>query len=165
MMISIFGGGGFIGSHLVDYLISEDYSVTAIDIDSEKISENCLKSKKFTFISLDIQKDDKPIKEIIKNSDIVINLIAYAVPELYLKKPLEVVELNLSDNLKIVKQCVELKKRIIQFSSCEVYGLLGGRNGVFSEESSLLILGPVQKNRWIYSCAKQLLERIQTWIF
>ena len=93
-MISIFGGGGFIGIHLSDYLINEDYNVTAIDIDSEKISENCLKSKKFTFISLDVQKDDKPIKEIVKNSDIVINLIAYAVPELYLKKPLEVVSIH-----------------------------------------------------------------------
>ena len=38
--------------------------------------------------------------------------------------------------------------------------MLGDRNGIFDEESSLLILGPVNKQRWIYSCAKQLLERV-----
>ena len=160
MKIAIFGGGGFIGSHLVEYLLSENYFVTAIDIDSKKISKDCLENKKFTFKNLNIHNDEEPIKEIIKNSDVIVNLIAYAIPALYIKKPLEVVELNFFDNLKIIKQCLEFKKWVIQFSSCEVYGLLGGRNGVFSEESSLLILGPVQKNRWIYSCAKQLLERI-----
>ena len=160
MIISVFGGGGFVGSHLVEHFINENYSVIAIDIDSKKISEKCFKSKEFTFKNLDIHKDDISINKIIKKSDIVINLIAYAVPALYIKKPLEVVELNFYDNLKIIKQCIEHKKWIIQFSSCEVYGLLGGRKGVFSEDSSNLILGPVQKNRWIYSCAKQLLERM-----
>jgi nucleoside-diphosphate-sugar epimerase len=158
--ISIFGGGGFIGSHLSDYLIKENYIVTVIDKESQKISEYCFESKKFTFKNLDIHRDNTQTKEIIKNSDVVINLIAYAIPALYIKKPLEVVELNLFENLKIINYCLEFKKWIIQFSSCEVYGLLGGRNGIFSEESSLLILGPVKKNRWIYSCAKQLLERI-----
>ena len=31
---------------------------------------------------------------------------------------------------------------------------------VISALAFMLILGPVQKNRWIYSCSKQLLERI-----
>ena len=100
------------------------------------------------------------MKDLIEDSDVVVNLIAYAIPALYIEKPLDVVELNFFQNLRIVKQCMKQKKWVIQFSSCEVYGLLGGRNGIFTEESSLLILGPVNKNRWIYSCAKQLLERI-----
>ncbi|MCL5072381.1 MAG: NAD-dependent epimerase/dehydratase family protein, partial [Actinobacteria bacterium] len=160
MKITVFGGGGFIGSHLVEYLINENYEVTAIDINSEKISADCLANKNFTFVNMDIYKSDGMVGDLIKDSDAVFNLIAYAVPALYIEKPLDVVDLNFFENLKIVKQCLEQKKWIIQFSSCEVYGLLGGRNGIFSEESSLLILGPVNKNRWIYSCAKQLLERI-----
>ena len=160
MKVAILGGGGFIGSYLVEYLLGEDYSVTAIDIETRKISRQCLENKRFNFINLNIHDEKAPIEEIIKNCNVVVNLIAYAIPSIYIKKPIEVVELNFFKNLKIVKQCIEQKKWVIQFSSCEVYGLLGGRNGVFSEESSLLILGPVQKSRWIYSCAKQLLERM-----
>ena len=34
------------------------------------------------------------------------------------------------------------------------------RFALFSENSSVFILGPVEKHRWIYACAKQLLERV-----
>jgi nucleoside-diphosphate-sugar epimerase len=33
-------------------------------------------------------------------------------------------------------------------------------HATFSEDTSEYILGPVSKHRWIYSCAKQLLERV-----
>jgi UDP-apiose/xylose synthase len=160
LKITVFGGGGFVGSHLVEYLIRNNYEVMVVDIDPEKIPDDCQSSKNFTFIKMDICKNTDQIENIIKNSNIVFNLIAYAIPYLYIKKPLDVVDLNFFQNLKVVKKCVEHKKWLIHFSSCEVYGLLGNRNGIFSEDSSLLILGPVSKNRWIYSCAKQLLERM-----
>jgi nucleoside-diphosphate-sugar epimerase len=31
---------------------------------------------------------------------------------------------------------------------------------VFDEETSPLVLGPIQKERWIYACSKQLLDRV-----
>ena len=49
---------------------------------------------------------------------------------------------------------------MIQFSTCEVYGKTGGNEGPFKEDTTDCILGPVCNHRWIYSCAKQLLERI-----
>ena len=68
---------------------------------------------------------------------------------------------------------MQLKKRLIQFSTCEVYGktvasisTAGLKNpsdpihASFSEDSSDFILGPVGKHRWIYASAKQLLERV-----
>jgi len=160
LKVSVFGGGGFVGSHLVEYLISKNYKVMAVDLNIEKIPENCRLNNNFTFIKMDLCKNNDKLEDIIKDSDVVFNLIAYAIPSLYIEKPLDVVDLNFFKNLEIVKQCHKQNKWLIQFSSCEVYGLLGGRNGIFSEESSLLILGPVNKNRWIYSCAKQLLERV-----
>jgi UDP-apiose/xylose synthase len=60
-------------------------------------------------------------------------------------------------------------KRIVQFSTCEVYGrtvagVLGkdpaGMAFPFNEDTSPLIMGPVKNHRWIYACAKQLLERV-----
>lgn len=90
----------------------------------------------------------------------MIDLVAYANPIIYLERPLEVVELNLFDNLKIVDYCVEYQLPLIQFSTCEIYGKTGGSTAPFSEDTTDLILGPVANHRWIYSCAKQLLERI-----
>jgi nucleoside-diphosphate-sugar epimerase len=109
----------------------------------------------------------------VKDSDLVIDLIAYANPGLYVQMPLEVFQLNFMDNLRIAKSCVSHDKRLIQFSSCEVYGktissfadgnLKDPENpdlATFSEDTSEFILGPVNKHRWIYASAKQLLERV-----
>jgi UDP-apiose/xylose synthase len=86
---------------------------------------------------------------------------------------LEVFRLNFTENLKIAESCLKYKKRLVQFSTCEVYGrtvstVLNGdlpngddpRHALFSENTSVFILGPVEKHRWIYACAKQLLERV-----
>jgi UDP-apiose/xylose synthase len=160
MKALVFGGGGFIGSHLVGQLLDEGHIVKAVDTNHGKIAEKYSSSNNFTFYNADVSKINDGLKDFMNDCDVVFNLIAYAVPSLYIEKPLDVVDLNLFENLKIVKQCIDMKKWLIQFSSCEVYGLLGGRNGIFSEEESNLILGPVNKTRWIYSCAKQMLERI-----
>jgi UDP-apiose/xylose synthase len=160
LKVSVFGGGGFIGSHLVAQLLDEGHIVHALDTSNGKIPEKYSLHKNLNFHKVDVSKRNNNVKEIISDCDAVFNLIAYAVPSLYIEKPLDVVNLNLFENLKIVKHCAKLKKWLIQFSSCEIYGMLGGRSGIFSEEESLLILGPVNKNRWIYSCAKQMLERI-----
>ena len=87
--------------------------------------------------------------------------------------PLEVFRLNFTENLKIAESCVKNRKRLVQFSTCEVYGrtLVTVANGsitdpdnpiyaTFSEDKSEFILGPVKNHRWIYACAKQLLERV-----
>jgi hypothetical protein len=49
------------------------------------------------------------------------------------------------------------KKRVV-FPTSEVYGAY--RDKEFDPETSELVLGPIQKQRWIYSCVKQLLDRI-----
>lgn len=103
----------------------------------------------------------------------VIDLIAHANPGLYIRIPLEVFQLNFLENLRIAESCVRLGKRLIQFSTCEVYGRTVAsiegirledpddpRYATFSEDRSELILGPVCKHRWIYASAKQLLERV-----
>jgi UDP-apiose/xylose synthase len=99
----------------------------------------------------------------------VIDLVAVANPSVYVTDPLEVFKLNFTENLKIAELCVKHKKRLIQFSTCEVYGkTIAGALGVdpatmpqpFAEDTTPLIMGPVTAHRWIYACAKQLLERV-----
>ncbi|HDO30008.1 MAG TPA: bifunctional UDP-4-keto-pentose/UDP-xylose synthase, partial [Desulfobacteraceae bacterium] len=49
-------------------------------------------------------------------------------------------------------------KRIIFPSTSEVYGMCDDPE--FDEDNSRLVLGPIHKQRWIYSCCKQLLDRV-----
>ena len=70
------------------------------------------------------------------------------------------VKLNLFDNLEIVNFCSKHNKYLMQFSTCEVYGKMGKLKRIFNEDQSDLILGPIRNHRWVYSSAKQLLERM-----
>ncbi len=166
------GGGGFIGAHLSERLLADGYAVSVVDTHSDKISE-LLEHDRLTYVEQDISHFGDDIDRMISEADLVIDLIAYANPGIYVKQPLEVFQLNFNENLRIAESCVRHDKRLIQFSSCEVYGktpvaTLGNRlpdpespdYAVFSEDSSDSILGPVEKHRWIYACAKQLLERV-----
>jgi nucleoside-diphosphate-sugar epimerase len=53
---------------------------------------------------------------------------------------------------------VRHRKRIIFPSTSEVYGMCS--DAEFDSEASELVLGPINKPRWIYSCAKQLMDRV-----
>jgi nucleoside-diphosphate-sugar epimerase len=72
--------------------------------------------------------------------------------------PLRVFELDFEANLPIIRQCVKYRKRVIFPSTSEVYGMC--RDPAFDPYQSELILGPIDKQRWIYSCSKQLLDRV-----
>jgi len=172
MKVLNLGGGGFIGSHLTRRLLSEGHSVTAIDLATEKVSE-FLNHPGLTFLEQDIRSREWNLEALVEQADLVIDLIAYANPGLYIRIPLEVFRLNFQENLKIAEACVRHNKRLIQFSTCEVYGrsaasLKNARlvdpedpvHATFSEDQSEFILGPVAKHRWIYACSKQLLERV-----
>ena len=161
--VALFGGAGFIGSHLTRRLLDEGYLLTVIDVDAEKIAD-LLPHDRIDFRELDIRDDnDDTVERIVETSDVVFDLIAYANPKQYVDMPLEVVHLNYDQNLRLVENCVETDTRLIQFSTSEVYGKMGHRQGddkVFSEDDSDLIMGPVENHRWIYATAKQLLERM-----
>ena len=66
--------------------------------------------------------------------------------------PLAVFELDFEENLRIVKQAVRYRKRVVFPSTSEVYGMCP--DAEFDEETSPLVYGPIQKQRWIYSCSQ-----------
>jgi UDP-apiose/xylose synthase len=167
--ILLLGAGGFIGANLTERLLADDrYEVSAIDIDGEKL-EGQLQHARLTFHRHDIRSRDDSLESLVKDHDLVVDLVAVANPSLYLTHPLDVFHLNFTENLRIVEHCVKHSKRIVQFSTCEVYGrTVAGVLGKdpasmafpFNEDTSPLIMGPVKNHRWIYACAKQLLERV-----
>lgn len=172
MKILNLGAGGFIGTHLTGRLLSEGHTVIGVDTHTDKIHE-FLGHKHFIYIDQDIRQPGFELDRLVRDADLVVDLIAHANPGIYVKRPLDVFCLNFNENLRIAEACVQHDKRLIQFSSCEVYGKTVASTipeklvdpedpalATFSEDSTGFILGPVSKHRWIYSCAKQLLERV-----
>lgn len=157
MKLLIFGAGGFVGSNLVEHLIEQgEHEVIGLDITSEKLRG--IEGPNFKFIEGNIS-DASLVDDLVANTDVVVDLIAYANPSIYVETPLDVVNLNFFENMKILEYCLRHKKRIVQYSTSEVYGKRT-RDETYNDDHSDLVMGPVQKQRWIYAASKQLLERI-----
>ncbi len=158
MKILILGVNGFIGNALVRRILqNRDWEVFGMDLHSNKLGDS-LHHPRFHFLEGDIAINKEWIEYHIKKCDVVLPLVAIATPMAYVKKPLLVFELDFEENLRIVRQCVKYGTRIIFPSSSEVYGMCPEE--FFDEDTSTMVLGPIHKQRWIYSCSKQLLDRV-----
>jgi UDP-4-amino-4-deoxy-L-arabinose formyltransferase / UDP-glucuronic acid dehydrogenase (UDP-4-keto-hexauronic acid decarboxylating) len=156
--VLILGVNGFIGNALSQRLLeSGKYEVHGMDLQSNYI-QHLIGEPNFHFEEGDISIHGEWIEYHIKKCDIVIPLVAIATPIEYTRNPIGVFELDFEENLRVVRYCVKYKKRIIFPSTSEVYGMCD--EDEFDEDNSRLILGPIRMQRWIYSCCKQLLDRI-----
>ena len=156
--VLILGVNGFIGNHLTERLLQDDsYEIYGLDIGSDAISR-FLDCPRFHFVEGDISIHSEWIEYHIKKCDVVLPLVAIATPIEYTRNPLRVFELDFEENLKIIRDCVKYNKRIIFPSTSEVYGMCTDAN--FDEDTSNLVVGPINKQRWIYSVSKQLLDRV-----
>ncbi|HSJ72575.1 MAG TPA: bifunctional UDP-4-keto-pentose/UDP-xylose synthase [Acidimicrobiia bacterium] len=158
MKLLLIGAGGFIGSNLVDHLIERgEHEVVGVDKTADKLEG--IEGPNFTYIDMDITESHDEVEELVKDCDVVVDLIAYANPSIYVSAPLDVVKLNFFENMAITQMCIAHGKRLIQYSTSEVYGK-SNHDGAYNEETSDLIMGPTTKQRWIYAAGKQFLERI-----
>ncbi len=156
--VLILGINGFIGNHLTERLLQDGkYEVFGMDMSSDQISR-FMGNPDFHFVEGDISIHTEWIEYHIKKCDIILPLVAIATPIEYTRNPLRVFELDFEENLKIVRYCAKYGKRIIFPSTSEVYGMCD--DDYFDEDSSRLIVGPINKQRWIYSVSKQLLDRV-----
>jgi nucleoside-diphosphate-sugar epimerase len=156
--VLILGVNGFIGHHLSQRIIADtDWEIYGMDMQSDRVAD-LLTEKRFHFFEGDITINKEWIEYHIKKCDTVLPLVAIATPATYVKEPLRVFELDFEANLPIVRACVRHRKRIVFPSTSEVYGMCG--DDEFDPERSDLVLGPINKPRWIYACAKQLMDRV-----
>lgn len=156
--VLILGVNGFIGNHLTERLLRDgNYEIYGMDISSSAI-DRFIGNPNFHFIEGDVSIHTEWIEYHIKKCDVILPLVAIATPIEYTRNPLRVFELDFEENLKVVRYCAKYNKRIIFPSTSEVYGMCDDKE--FDEDNSRLIVGPINKQRWIYSVSKQLLDRV-----
>ena len=153
----VIGGAGFIGSHLVDNLVTQGHSVTVLDISESLIKEN-----------LDRYNSEKNLKVItgsILDKSLITNLMSGATHcyqlaaalgvERINNDPIGSLEVNLQGCEIVLNAAASEGVRTLLASSSEVYGK--NPNMPLSEDSDR-VLGSPQIARWSYSEAKALDE-------
>ena len=156
--VLILGINGFIGHHLSRRILATtNWSIFGMDMFSDRLTKE-LVNPRLRFFEGDLTINKEWIEYHVKKADVVLPLVAIATPATYVTAPLRVFELDFEANLHIVRLCVKHKKRIIFPSTSEVYGMCPDEQ--FDPDSSNLVYGPIHKQRWIYACSKQLLDRV-----
>ena len=121
MNITVWGGAGFLGSHICDALSDIGHSVTIADIKESLWKRDDQKMLTGNLIDKEI------INQSVKNADYVFNFAGIAdIGEANIN-PLESAEVNIIGNLNLLDACIQNKiKRYIFASSLYVYSNSGG---------------------------------------
>ncbi|AES62811.2 UDP-D-apiose/UDP-D-xylose synthase [Medicago truncatula] len=158
--ICIIGAGGFIGSHLCEKLMLQTpHKVLALDVYSDKLKhllepDTLPWNNRIDYHSLNI-KNDSRLEGLIKIADLVINLAAICTPADYNTRPLDTIYSNFVDAIPVV-----YGKTIGSFLSKDSPLRHDPAYYMLKEDESPCIFGPIEKQRWSYACAKQLIERL-----
>jgi nucleoside-diphosphate-sugar epimerase len=160
--VLILGVNGFIGHHLSQRILeTTDWHVYGMDMMTDRINDlldNEEYKSRMHFFEGDITINKEWVEYHVKKCDVILPLVAIATPSTYVKQPLRVFELDFEANLPIVRSAAKYGKHLVFPSTSEVYGMC--HDDEFDPEESELICGPINKPRWIYSCAKQLMDRV-----
>ncbi|MEK7072365.1 MAG: GDP-mannose 4,6-dehydratase [Patescibacteria group bacterium] len=120
--ILVTGGGGFIGSHLVDELIERGHNVVVIDNLSSGKRENI--NLKARFYKADVR--DKNIFQILEREKIdgVFHLAAQPIVEKAYENPVETLETNIMGTVNVLEACRQKGdlKFVVVISSDKAYG-------------------------------------------
>jgi len=112
----VFGGSGFLGSHVADCLTDNGFEVTVFDL----LKSPYLRHDQRMVIGdiLDFNK----VEEAVKGCDYVYNFAGIADIDVAHQKPLEAIEVNVLGNTNILDACrINQAKRFIFASSIYVY--------------------------------------------
>ena len=124
MKILVTGGAGFIGKHLVKYLLDKGNTITIFDNFSnseEKSLEYYIKSG-VKIVNGDIRKFDEILKE-TEDQDVLIHLAAKISVSQSILNPSETFDVNVDGTKNVLEACKKnYVKKIIIASSAAVYG-------------------------------------------
>ena len=124
MKILITGGMGFIGLHLVDYLLKKGNKIIVLDnfSNSNKNLIKKIQNKNLRIIEGDIRKIDDIVNS-MENQEVVIHLAAKISVNESIENPNETFDVNVNGTKNVLKACKQNNiKKLIVASSAAVYG-------------------------------------------
>jgi UDP-glucose 4-epimerase len=157
MKYLVTGGSGFIGSYLVESLVSRGDQVTVFDNLSTGGVKNLSHIKdKIDFVHGDVRNKEL-IDKSVAESDFVVHLAAALGVFNIVNKPLESLKTNLQGTEAVLEACDKYIKPVLIASTSEIYGK---NDKVPLNEEDDRIIGHPLKSRWSYSEAKAVDESL-----
>lgn len=173
MRVVVFGGSGFLGSHVADALTDKRYEVIIYD---KKKSPYLKEGQRFILGDI---LDEKKVEEAVVGSRIVYNFAAFSDIEEAKFKPLETITTNIIGNTNILEACRKNKiQRFVFASTLYVYSEAGSFYRSSKQACELIIenyhrqygldftilrygslYGPrADEKNWVYRILKQALK-------
>ena len=125
MKILVTGGAGFIGSHIVDRCVADGHEVRVLDnLSSSTITnlEEHVRKRTIEFLKGDI-RDQKAVKDSIRNIDAVFHEAAQVSIPLSMNDPMYTDDVNVRGTLNLLAAASEEGvERFVYASSSSVYG-------------------------------------------
>ena len=156
--IFITGGGGFIGSTLIEPLVErnrivvyDNFARNALQYRSYKDHEN------ITVIEGDVLDFDH-VCESMAGADIVVHCAAIAGIDTVIKSPVRTMRVNMIGSANVLEAATRLDHcdRVVCFSTSEVFGQRAFR----SDETDKTVMGQVGEARWTYAVSKLAEEHL-----
>ena len=127
--VCVIGGAGFLGSHLVDYLIDER-GCNVLVLDNLITGQKRFVNPKATFIWTDITHSEEQVRRIFLQykTEYVFNYAAEPYIPVSFARPLHVFDINARGALMVMNAAQEAGvKAVLLVSSAEIYGDVDGK--------------------------------------
>lgn len=155
--VLVTGGAGFIGSHLVERLLTDGERVVIID--------DCSTGSLVNLAAVRSHPELRVIESTVSTCDelaslagaakAIFHLAAAVGVDLVVKSPIHTIETNLHETEAVLNAAAATRTPLLLASTSEVYGK--SQKEAFAEEDDLLI-GPPHLGRWSYACSKLMDE-------
>jgi UDP-glucose 4-epimerase len=154
------GGAGFIGSHLSELLLGENWEVFVLDDVSTGSLDNVahLRDREAFHLVVDSVLSPSVVGELVHKCDVVYHLAAAVGVRLIVERPVHTMVTNVQGTETVLGYCSRFGKRVVVASSSEVYG--DHRDERPLAEDDRRIYGPTTEKRWLYADSKAMDEHL-----
>jgi len=150
--IFITGGAGFIGSTLASMLCENNQVILFDNLTRDTIRHTGLaQNPNIELVNGDVL-DVSGLEKAMQGSDIVVHAAAIAGIDTVIKSPIKTMEVNMIGTANVLKAAHknQVKDRVIEFSTSEVFGSMAYR----VSETMQTVSGSAGEARWVYAVSK-----------